>query len=75
MTLKMNDYMCPHMPAICPHRSEWCDDEENRKCHYVISFKNTLAILATRTLEFDQMELPSELGEHLKEMESLLAKL
>ena len=76
MIFETNLVVCPHMPARCPHYSdEWCDDEENRECHYVVSFKNILAILATRTLEFDQMEIPRELGEHIKEMETLLEKI
>jgi len=75
MTLETNIDMCPHMPARCPHHSEWCEYEESRECHHVISFKNTLALLATRTLEFDLEELPRELGEHVKEMETLLDKM
>jgi hypothetical protein len=63
------------MPARCLHYSEWCDNEENRECHYVISFKNTLVILATRALEIDQMELPHQIGEHIRKMESLLADM
>ena len=62
----INIDMCPHMPARCPHHSEWCEYEESSECHHVISFKNTLAILATRALKFDLGELPRELGDMSK---------
>ena len=66
--------MCPHMPARCPHYSdEWCDDEVNRQCLHVISMTNSAAVLLTILQGYEG--LSPEMRDHLREMESLLAKV
>jgi len=60
------------MPARCPHATEHCLHDGGDQCHYVISFKTSMAIVATRILKIELEEIPHEIGEHIKEIESML---
>jgi hypothetical protein len=61
------------MPARCPHESDWCKDKVNENCHYVISTTNSAAMVLTMLQ--GQEGLSREMVDHLRDMESLLAKV
>jgi len=64
---------CPHMPARCPHKSEWCDDEVNKNCLHVICTTNSAAMLLTMLQ--GQEGISPGIRDHLREMESLIAEV
>ena len=69
--MKVELSLCPHMPARCPHKSEWCEDKVNENCLHVISTTNSAAMVLTMLQ--GQEGLSRELVDHLKDMESLIA--
>jgi hypothetical protein len=71
--MKVELSLCPHMPARCPHKSDWCKDWVNSNCHYVISTTNSAAMVLTMLQ--GQEGLSREMVDHLRGMESLLAKV
>ena len=71
--MNFNLMMCPHMPARCPYKSDWCKDRVNENCHYVICTTNSAAMVLTMLQ--GQEGLSREMGDHLRDMELLLAKV
>ena len=71
--MKIELSFCPHMPARCPHKSDWCKDRVNENCHYVICTINSAAMVLTMLQGRDG--LSPGMRDHLKNMESLLAKV
>ena len=64
---------CPHMAARCPHKRDWCKDEVNENCLHVICTTNSAAMVLTMLQ--GREELSPGMQGHLRDMESLLAKV